>query len=273
MGDRMPYPTALTIAGSDSGGGAGIQADLKTFLDHRVFGMSAIAAVTAQNTRGVFRIDALPPEGLRAQLDAVFDDLPVGAVKIGMLGNAALVNVVADVLERLDVRPPVVLDPVMVASTGARLLEADAEEALRHRLLPLATVVTPNLAELAVLAGTDDRHAGNAWALAQPVAVLATGGDPDPDSIDDDIVVDALYRPGFPVRRFSAPRIHPAGGNGSFHGTGCTVSSAIAARLAHGQDLDDAVDGAITYVQHLLRRAVELGSPGHGNPVLPHGLE
>jgi len=267
-----PYPTALTIAGSDSGGGAGIQADLKTFLDHRVYGMSAICAVTAQNTVGVQRIDPLPADGVRAQIRSVFADLPVGAVKIGMLGTAELVRVVAEELDRLDARPPVVLDPVMVSSSGHRLLEADAEEALRQELLPLVTVVTPNLPELAVLAGADRRADGHRWAADQEVAVLVTGGDPTDDE-DEGTVVDALFRPGWPPRRFDSPRIAPLQGTGSFHGTGCTLSSAIAARLAHGQELDDAVEGAIAYVQALIRAAVELGPIGAGNPPLPHGLD
>ncbi len=269
----QPYPTALTIAGSDSGGGAGIQADLKTFMDHRVFGMSAICAVTAQNTLGVQRIAPLPPEGVRAQIQSVLSDLHVNAIKVGMLGSADVVRVVVEELSKLSKRPPVVLDPVMVASSGHRLLPADAEATLRDELMPLVDVVTPNLPELAVLAGTDNRAAGLAWAASQPVAVLVTGGDPDPRLDDDRTVMDVLYQPDRPIRRFVASRIVPQRGTGSFHGTGCTVSSAIAARLAHGQELDEAVEGAITYVQALLRTAVELGSPGKGNPVLPHGLD
>jgi len=259
-----PYPTALTIAGSDSGGGAGVQADLKTFIDHRVFGMSAIASVTSQNTRGVTRLDPVPVEGLVAQLEAVFADLPVGAVKIGMLGTADHVRAVASFLAARDPTPPVVLDPVMVSSTGHRLLQADAEAALRDELMSVATIVTPNLPELAVLSDAADHDAQLAWAAQQSVAVLVTGGDAEGDE-----VVDTLFRPDWPPRAWSSPRL----GSGSFHGTGCTLSSAIAARLAHGQALDDAVDGAIGYVQALIRAGLELGSVGGGHPVLPHGLD
>ncbi|MEQ1571495.1 MAG: bifunctional hydroxymethylpyrimidine kinase/phosphomethylpyrimidine kinase [Myxococcota bacterium] len=267
-----PYPTALTIAGSDSGGGAGVQADLKTFLDHRVFGMSAIAAITAQNSRGVTRVDPVPPEGLHAQLQAVFDDFPVGAVKIGMLGSAAHVSVVARFLAGLRERPPVVLDPVMVASTGHRLLEPRAEEVLVRELLPLATITTPNLEEAAVLAGAPGLDAAIAWASTAPAAVLITGGDPPGWTAGADRsaaeLADHLVDAGHPVRQWRHLRV----GVRPFHGTGCTLASAIAARLAHGRALPDAVDGAIGYVQALIRAADELGSIGQGNPSLPHGL-
>ena len=264
MPTASPYPTALTIAGSDSGGGAGIQADLKTFLDHRVFGMSAITSVTSQNTQGVHRIDPVPVEGLEAQLAAVAADLPIGAIKIGMLGTAAHVLATARFLRGLSDRPPVVLDPVMVSSSGHRLLAPEAEEALRTELLPLATVITPNLPEVAVLSGAESLDQQLGWASSQATAVLVTGG--DATTAD---VVDRLLRPGWPPRAWSSPRL----GTRSFHGTGCTLSSAIAARLAHGRELDDAIDGAIMYVQALIRTGVDLGSPGGGHPVLPHGLD
>ena len=258
-----PYPTALTIAGSDSGGGAGIQADLKTFLDHRVFGMSAITAITAQNSRGVTRVDPVPIEGLRAQLQAVFSDFEIGAVKIGMLGSAAHVACVADFLTELHARPPIVLDPVMVASTGHRLLEPEAERVLVEQLLPLAVVSTPNLDEAAVLAQAPGRDAALAWAESAPAPILITGGD-----VAGDEILDVFVRSGRPPRTWSHPRL----GDRPLHGTGCTLSSAIAARLARGESLDDAVDGALAYVQQLIRAAMSLGSVGHGNPSLPHGL-
>lgn len=246
MTRRLPFPTALTIAGSDSGGGAGIQADLKTFHDHGVWGMSAITAVTAQNSRGVHRIDLVPVEGLVAQLQAVFDDFPVGAIKIGMLGTAGHATAVADVLERLSPFPPLVVDPVMVSSTGDRLLEPDAERVIAHRLIPLATVSTPNLAEAAVLAGRETNVTD--WALARPRPILITGGDGPGDEI-----VDLLVRDGT-TRRFVHPRI----GRGSFHGTGCTLASAIAARLAHGDELEPAVTSAIAYVEKRIQNATTL---------------
>lgn len=258
-----PYPTALTVAGSDSGGGAGLQADLKTFADHRVFGMSVVTAITAQNSLGVTRVDPVPVDGVLAQLRAVLDDFPIGCVKIGMLGSAATVRAVARTLAALDPRPPVVVDPVMVASTGHRLLDREAEDVLRSELLPLATIATPNLDEAAVLAGAPGREAAVAWARSQRCAVLITGGDTAGAEI-----VDHLLRPDGAPRTWS----HPRQGTRPFHGTGCTLASAIAARLAHGRPLEDAVDGAIAYVQALIRAAVDLGSVGHGNPSLPHGM-
>jgi hydroxymethylpyrimidine kinase/phosphomethylpyrimidine kinase len=263
-----PYPTALTIAGSDSGGGAGIQADLKTFLDHRVFGLSAVTALTAQNSRGVRRIDPASPEGLAAQLQAVFEDFPIDAVKIGMLGTAEHVRVVASFLSALPSRPPIVLDPVMVASTGHRLLDREAEELLMRDLLPLVTIATPNLDEATVFAGAAGREAAISYATTAPCAVLVTGGD-----VVGDEIVDVLVEGG-QTRTWTHQRL----GTRSFHGTGCTLSSAIAARLAHdrfagrSRPLGEAVDGAITYVQALIRQAVELGSIGSGNPSLPHGF-
>jgi hydroxymethylpyrimidine/phosphomethylpyrimidine kinase len=253
-----PYPTALTIAGSDSGGGAGIQADLKTFLDHGVFGMSVVTAVTAQNSTGVRRVDPIPVDGVRAQLEAVRDDFDVSVVKLGMLGSAAHVAVVADVLASWSPRPPIVVDPVMVASTGHRLLEPDAERGIVARLLPIATVCTPNLAEAAVLAGGGDVES---WALAAPCPVLITGGDGPGAEVVDVLVC------GGERRTFAHPRL----GSRPFHGTGCTLASAIAADLAHGATLDEAVEEAIAYVQALITRAVWVGSLGRGNPSLPHG--
>jgi hydroxymethylpyrimidine/phosphomethylpyrimidine kinase len=255
-----PYATALTVAGSDSGGGAGIQADLKTFVDHGVFGMSAITAVTAQNSRGVTRVDLIPAEGLRAQLDAVFSDFPVGAVKVGMLATAAHAEVLADVLEALGAaRPPVVLDPVLVASTGHRLTSPETEEVVRRRLMPLAVLATPNTDELRVLAGDADPVA---WAASAPCPVLWTGGD-----VVGDVIVDRLFLAGAD-RTWAHPRL----GTLPFHGTGCTLASAVAAWLARGETLEHAVERGISYVQELLRAAVARGSVGGGNPSLPHGL-
>lgn len=264
---------ALTIAGSDSGGGAGIQADLKTFLDHGVFGTSAIAALTAQNSLGVHRIDAVPVEGLIAQLRAVIDDIALGAIKIGMLGSAAHVEAVARVLARLPRRPPIVVDPVMVASTGHRLLAPEAERCLAEQLIPLATVVTPNLDEAEVLATVQGAPSATAWASEHAVAVLVTGGDRIEASTGEATgaaeVTDVLYPagPGAPPRRWS----HPHQGSRPFHGTGCTLSSAIAAQLALGRPLPDAVDGGIRYVQQLITATMQHGSVGSGNPSLLHG--
>lgn len=257
----MSPPIAISIAGSDSGGGAGIQADLKTFADLGVFGTTAIAAITAQNSQGVFRVDPVAVESLVAQLRAVFDDVEVAAIKIGMLGGAEHVRATAGFLGQLSDRPPIVLDPVMVSSTGHRLLARDAEDALQHELLPLATVVTPNLDEAAVFAQSDDPAVIEAWALTQPVATLITGGDVEGNDITDVLVGERAI-----VRRWSHRRV----GDRPFHGTGCTTSSAIAARLAVGRSLVDAVDEAIAYVQDRIADAVR-GSVGHGNPSLVHG--
>ncbi|MDP2311773.1 MAG: bifunctional hydroxymethylpyrimidine kinase/phosphomethylpyrimidine kinase [Pseudomonadota bacterium] len=244
----MRPPTALTIAGSDSGGGAGIQADLKTFLDHRVYGMSVLTAITAQNTRGVSGVWSVPVEGIRAQLEAVFADLPVDVVKIGMLGDIATIEAVANVLAALPTRPPIVLDPVMIAKGGAPLLRADAVAALRARLVPLATLVTPNVPEAEALGDL-----GSATVLYK--GGHAEGGE----------VVDRLVGPGL-SRVWRHPRVHSR----NTHGTGCTLASAIAANLAHGRDLPDACDRGIAYVSALLVAAVESLGSGHG-PLL-HGL-
>lgn len=247
-------PTALTIAGSDSGGGAGIQADLKTFLDHRVYGMSAITALTAQNTRGVTRVDLVPVEGLLAQLEAVFDDLPVGAVKIGMLPSPDHVRAVADFLGALPEHPPVIIDPVLVATTGAVLAPDGVVGVMKTHLFPLATLITPNTPEARAFGGP-------AWAMTSPTPVLVTGGDADETEL-----VDRLYLGG-EVRELRAPRIATR----NTHGTGCTLSSAIAARCARGDALPDAITGAIAYVQGLVAAAAS-GSLGGGHGPLLHGL-
>jgi hydroxymethylpyrimidine/phosphomethylpyrimidine kinase len=245
--------TALTIAGSDSGGGAGIQADLKTFLDHRVYGMSVVTAITAQNTRGVTGVWPVPAEAIRAQLVAVFADLPVDAVKIGMLGDAVTIGVVADFLATLPSCPPIVLDPVMIAKGGASLLHADAVAALRERLVPLATLVTPNVPEAEALGDL-----GGA-------TVLYKGG-----HAEGDVVIDRLVGPGFEGPGGERAWHHPRVISRNTHGTGCTLSSAIAAGLARGLPLSDACDQGIAYVSGLLVASVESLGSGHG-PLL-HGL-
>jgi len=262
-------PRLLTIAGSDSGGGAGIQADLKTFAAHGAYGMSAVTAVTAQNTRSVIAVHEIPPTVVAAQIDAVFDDLGVDAVKIGMLGGAAIVRAVARRLrEWLGGQPrlPVVLDPVMVAKSGDALLEDEAVEVLLHELVPLATVVTPNLPETARLTGlpveTEDERRAAARRIAaveRPLpgrdrpAVLVKGGHGPGNT-----VIDLLLDHGN-VRRFVHPRIATR----ATHGTGCTLSSAIAARLGRGEEIPQAVEGAIGYLTSAMEAAFPLGA-GHG---------
>jgi hydroxymethylpyrimidine/phosphomethylpyrimidine kinase len=254
MHDRCS--TVMTVAGSDSGGGAGIQADLKTFAAFGVHGVSAIAALTAQTTRGVSAVHLPPVEFLRAQMEDLFADFDVRAVKVGMLADAERICCVAAVLRQFP-RVPVVLDPVMVASSGARLLAEDAVQALRDQLVPLASVITPNLPEAEVLLGRsldsaallaaaahDLRAAGAAWALMKG-GHLNEGGR----------VVDRLYGPDTDFA-FEHTRLDL-----SPHGTGCTLSAAIAALLADGASIVNACAGAVSYVQHALRGGYR---PGRG---------
>ncbi len=255
---------ALTIAGSDSGGGAGIQADLKTFHQHGLFGTSAITAVTAQNTLGVTRWEAVSVDLVKAQIDAVAEDLRPLAVKSGMLANAAIVESVASALEHHRLGN-YVLDPVMVATSGDMLIEPDAVEALRDRLLPLAALVTPNAGEAAVLAGyrvSDEasmRRAARSIFDLGAKAVLIKGGHVDGASGGN--VIDILYDGAFETFR------HPRLATTSTHGTGCTLSAAIAAHLARGADLAEAVTHGIDYVHAALASAPRLGA---GNGPLNH---
>ncbi len=249
--------TALTIAGSDSGGGAGIQADLKTFAAHGVFGTSAITAVTAQNTRGVSAVHVLPAAMVRAQIDAVAADLFPDAVKIGMLATAGIIAEVARAIDAHALRP-IVLDPVMVAKGGSRLLAADAVDAM-SMLLSRALLVTPNLAEAEVLTGAEVRDAAGMERAARALvdsgagAALVKGG-----HLEGGTVIDVLWtgreRHVFESARLQTPHTH---------GTGCTLSSAIAAQLALGLPLVEAVAAAIDYVRRAIASAPGLGR-GHG---------
>ena len=252
---------AATIAGSDSGGGAGIQADLKTFAALGVYGVSVITALTAQNTQGVTGIHDVPPDFIAAQIDAVFSDFKVGAVKIGMLANAGAIAAVASGLDRHK-QSNIVLDPVMVATSGDRLIEPDAIEQLRRLLIPKALVLTPNLPEAAALLDTtvaeDEavmRHQAHRLLKLGAKAVLIKGGhDTGPESID------LLVEPSA-TTRLSAERIATR----NTHGTGCTLSSAIAAGLANGQSLADAVRGAKSYITAAIAAADRLAvGSGHG---------
>ena len=263
MSEDQRVRSALTIAGSDSGGGAGIQADLKAFAAHGVHGLSAIAALTAQHTRGVTAVHVPPVGFLRAQVDACFEDFHVGAVKLGMLATSEVIHAVADALEAH--RPPhVVVDPVMVATSGARLLAADALDAMRTRLLPLATVLTPNIPEAELLLGEpiiDGAGAERALVALRSLGartVLLKGGHLDEGAR----VVDRLAdRQG--TLRFEHPRIAIEG-----HGTGCTLASAIAANLCLGRSPRDACEAATHYVATALASAYR---PGRGDvAVLDH---
>jgi hydroxymethylpyrimidine/phosphomethylpyrimidine kinase len=261
----MSAPIALTIAGSDSSGGAGIQADLKTFSALGVYGASVVAALTAQNTKGVSGVYAVPADVVTAQLDAVFSDLRVGAVKIGMLANAEVIDAVAAALERWS-GPNVVLDPVMIATSGAPLLQPQAVETLRRVLIPHALLLTPNLFEAAALLDASPAaneaemrdHAERLMALG-PSAVLIKGGHgKGPESAD--VLVDKTQ-----AVRFAAGRVATT----HTHGTGCTLSAAIAAALAKGRDLRDAVREAKEYVTAAIAAADRL-QIGSGRGPLHH---
>ena len=249
--------TALTIAGSDSGGGAGIQADLKTFAAFGVFGTSAITALTAQNTVAVTGVHLAPPEFVVAQIDAVVTDLGCDAVKTGMLGTASIVAAVADAIRR-HALPNVVIDPVMVAKSGDHLLAAEAVDAVRRALLPVARVVTPNVPEAEVLAGGRIETLDDAIAAAHAIralgaqAVVVKGGHLDRDDIVD-VLVDGSH-----VVTITGPRIPGV----HTHGTGCTFAAATASRLALGNDLEAAVRAAQAYVREAMRAGVPLGR-GH----------
>ena len=244
---------ALTIAGSDSGGGAGIQADLRTFAAHGVHGASAITAVTAQNTVAVVDTVALEPRMVTAQIEAVASDIPVAAVKTGMLANRAIVEAVAEAIARRRL-PHLVVDPVMVAKSGDRLLDAAAEGAYAERLLPLAEVVTPNLAEAEALLGRRVRsleemaEAARALLERGPRAVVVKGGHLAGEPVD-------VFFDGRRMEELWAPRIPTR----NTHGTGCTFSAAIAARLALDQELLEAVQGAKHYLTEAIRGAYALG--------------
>lgn len=247
---------ALTVAGSDSGGGAGIQADLKTFEAHGVYGASVVTALTAQNTLGVRSSMPVPADFVRLQLEAVFEDFGFGAIKTGMLADAQIVVAVADVLQFLPVHVPLVVDPVMVSTSGHRLLEDSAVEAVMERLVPLAAVVTPNLPELFALTGVGDPiAAGKQLSRKFPnVYVLVKGGHADGDQCTDVLWLDGQSR------SFTYPRVETT----HTHGTGCTLSAAIAAHLALGDDVPTAVEKAKIFVHRALVHAPTHIGKGRG---------
>lgn len=263
---RAKTPIALTIAGSDSSGGAGIQADLKTFSAFGVYGASVITALTAQNTRGVSGVLPTPAEFIGQQIDAVAGDLAVGAVKTGMLATREAVEAVSERL-RVHTMGPLVVDPVMVATSGDVLLDDDAIDAMRSLLIPLATLITPNLHEAARL--LDQPMAGNVAAMeAQGRALFARFGAPNvlikgghgegPEAVD-------LLLAGSALIELKLPRLAVT----NTHGTGCTLSAAIAALLSRGVPMEEAVMRAKSYVWHALAAGAGLGV-GHGNGPLDH---
>ena len=260
--------TALTIAGSDSSGGAGIQADIKTMMANGVYAMSAITALTAQNTTGVTAIMEATPEFLKEQLDNVFTDIRPDAVKIGMVAASGLIETIADRLACYKAEN-VVVDPVMVATSGARLISEDAIKTLTAKLLPLASVVTPNIPEAEVLCGMDAGtisteedmiRAAKHISETYDCAVLLKGG----HSVND--ANDLLYRPDGEYKWFRGKRID----NPNTHGTGCTLSSAIASNLAKGYNMDHAVQLAKEYISGALAAMLDLGK---GSGPMDHGFD
>ena len=256
--------TALTIAGSDSSGGAGIQADIKTMTMNGVFAMSAITALTAQNTTGVTGILNATPDFLEKELDAIFTDIFPDAVKIGMVSSAELITVIAEKLKAYGAKH-VVVDPVMVATSGAKLLEDDAIDTLKEKLLPLAEVLTPNIPEAEILAGmkiespTDMETAARTISETYGCAVLCKGGHDLNDAND------LLWKDGA-GRWFKGRRI----ANPNTHGTGCTLSSAIASNLAKGYGLDESVEKAKAYISGALAAMLDLG---HGSGPMDHAFD
>lgn len=257
--------TALTIAGSDSSGGAGIQADLKTMLANHVYGMSAITALTAQNTTGVTDIMEVTPEFLAEQLDSIFTDIRPDAVKTGMVSSSQLIEIIADKLREYEA-VNIVVDPVMVATSGAKLICDDAMETLKKKLLTLATVITPNIPEGEVLAGMKITSKEDMVTAAEKISntygcsVLLKGG----HSLND--ANDLLVEPGKEPVWFKGRRI----ANTNTHGTGCTLSSAIASNLAKGKSLEEAVKGAKNYISGALAAGLDLGK---GSGPMEHGFD
>jgi hydroxymethylpyrimidine/phosphomethylpyrimidine kinase len=257
----MTIPIALTIAGSDSSGGAGIQADLKSFAALGVYGASVITALTAQNTRGVTGIHQVPADFVTAQIDAVFDDLTVGAVKIGMVADLAVIDAIAAGLRKW-LPKHIVLDPVMVATSGDRLLAAEAVDALRTKLIPLASLITPNMPEAAALLNepvaadeaTIESQGKRLLAMGCPAVLIKGGHGQGAESIDYLVTASGTIA-------LAAPRIATE----NTHGTGCSLSSAIAAGLAKGEDMETAVRHAKAWVSAAIAAADRLGvGRGHG---------
>ena len=259
-------PAALTVAGSDSSAGAGLQADLKTFSALGVYAATAVTAITAQNTLGVTATHLVPAPVITAQIDAVFSDLSIRAVKTGMLGGEAAILAVAAGLRRWASGIPIVIDPVMVSTSGSRLLEKNAQAALAEKLFPLAALVTPNLLEAAALLGTApaaneseaEDQAKRLLALGAQAVLLKGGHATGPDATD-------FFYDGSKFRAFSAPRVQ----TGNTHGTGCTLASAIAAYLVKGLPLEAAIAEAKAYLQGALERADSLDIGAGPGPV-PH---
>lgn len=267
MNVKKSYPTVLSIAGSDSGGGAGIQADLKTFSSLGVYGATAITAITAQNTQGVHSQFALPPQMVYDQIIAVMEDIHPSVIKIGMLSNLQVATVVADALERYSI--PIILDPVMVSSSGHRLLSAEAQEVLKERLLPMAQLITPNIPEMEALSDMplltiSDKYNAAKHLLSLGVqSVLLKGGHEE-----GEVKVDILYQKspqGIVTCSFSSDTLNTR----NIHGTGCTLSSAIVAYMARGLALKEAVSSAKIYITEAIKAGADI-SVGKGYGPVNH---
>lgn len=267
MNVKKSYPTVLSIAGSDSGGGAGIQADLKTFSSLGVYGATAITAITAQNTQGVHSQFALPSQMVYDQIIAVVEDIHPSVIKIGMLSNLQVATAVAEALERYSI--PIILDPVMVSSSGHRLLSAEAQDVLKNRLLPMAQLITPNIPEMEALSDMplltiSDKYNAAKHLLSLGVqSVLLKGGHEE-----GEVKVDILYQKspqGIVTCSFSSDTLNTR----NIHGTGCTLSSAIAAYMARGLDLKDAVSSAKIYITEAIKAGADI-SVGKGYGPVNH---
>ena len=267
MNVKKSYPTVLSIAGSDSGGGAGIQADLKTFSSLGVYGATAITAITAQNTQGVHSQFALPPQMVYDQIIAVMEDIHPSVIKIGMLSNLQVATAVADALERYSI--PIILDPVMVSSSGHRLLSVEAQEVLKERLLPMAQLVTPNIPEMEALSDMplltiSDKYNAAKHLLSLGVqSVLLKGGHEE-----GEVKVDILYQKspqGIVTCSFSSDTLNTR----NIHGTGCTLSSAIAAYMARGLALKEAISSAKIYITEAIKAGSDI-SVGKGYGPVNH---
>lgn len=259
------YPTALTIAGSDSGGGAGIQADIKTFSALGVYSASVITSVTAQNTQGVRGIQPISPDILRGQIEAVFEDITIDAIKIGMLHNKSAVHIVADTIEQYT-PTHIVLDPVMISTSGSKLMEDEAIEGIINRLFSQVDLLTPNIDEAAFLSGLsihtekDMEQAANKLMTMGCRSILMKGG-----HLKSEEMADILFMANTPPVRYVSPAIHTR----NTHGTGCTLSSAITAYLALGQTLPEAVRLAKEYITTAIRSGANVKT-GHGHGPLNH---
>ena len=270
MKNQKTYPIVLSIAGSDSSGGAGIQADLKTFSALGVYGATAITAITAQNTQGVNSQYALSPQIVYEQIIAVIDDLQPSVVKIGMLSNAEIVRAVADALSKYSTT--IILDPVMVSSSGHRLLSITGQEVVKEKLLPMSTLITPNIPEMEALTGMplstpkNKERASRFLMNCGANAVLIKGGHEEGD-VKTDILYSRLENGELQINRFAAVTIPTK----NVHGTGCTLSSAIAAFMARGYLLNDAVVEAKRYVSEAIRAGADV-KIGHGFGPVNHGF-